>query len=113
MTSKELKSLLRNTGTSRAEWHEMCKSFNSWKQTKELPWLEGLTAGQLFADSMLTSACVSGQWRYAGEWDTLCEEFYMGIGHAVGYPDKMNEYLSFDDFARYCYLCGVRDALNN
>jgi len=60
---------------------------------------------------MLISACISGQWHEPGEWDSLCEEFYMDIGHAVGYPDSMHERLSFDDFARYCYLCGVRDAL--
>ena len=112
MTSKELKRLLKNTGVTHAEWHEMCHSFNEWKQTKELPWLEGLSAGQFFADNILTSACIMSMHDMKPDWDSLCEEFYMDIGHSVGYPDGMNKKLSFDDFARYCYLCGIRDAKN-
>lgn len=113
MDKRQLKHLLKATGTSRAEWCRMCNSYIEWKQTKELPWLEGLTANTLFTDSILTAACVTGKWHESGVWDSLCDEFYMDIGHAVGYPDKMNERLSADDFARYCYLCGVRDATNN
>lgn len=112
MNSKELKRLLKNTGVTRTEWHEICRSFGDWYKEQSFPWLQGITAEQWFVDSMLTSAVISGQWHEPGEWDSLCEEFYMDIGHAVGYPDGMNEKLSFDDFARYCYLCGVRDAMN-
>lgn len=112
MNSKDLKRLLKNTGVPRAKWHEICRSFNEWKQNKELPFIEGLSAGQFFADSVLTAACIMQQFHAQINWDSLYEEFCMDIDHSVGYPDSMNEKLSAEDFARYCYLCGVRDAKN-
>ena len=111
MNKKELKSLLKVTGTSKSELERVVSSWEEfWSSHKEnYPWIQGRTAEQWTKDAMITSALVANR---VGDWSNLMEEYWSDIGHSCGYPDNMNEFLSSDDFARYCYLCGVRDALN-
>lgn len=111
MNAKELKSLLKATGTTKSE---LAKALGSWSgfwtaHKDDYPWIQGQTAEQWTTDAMITSALCANR---VGDWSNLMEEYWTDIGHSVGYPDGMNEKLSPDDFARYCYLCGVRDAMN-
>ena len=110
MNSKELKSLLKTTGISKDEFIRVIESWEEfWSSHKaEYPWIQGRTAEQWTKDAMLTSSLVANR----SDWANLMEEYHMDIGHAVGYPDELNMSMDSDDFARYCYLCGVRDALN-
>lgn len=111
MNRKELKSLLKTTGTT---MKELIKVVDSWEEfwsshKTEYPWIQGRTAEQWTRDCMLTSSLVANR---VGDWANLMEEYWVDIGHQCGYPDDMDKSMSPDDFARYCYLCGVRDALN-
>ena len=112
MNKKELKSLLKNTGTTKDELTKVIESWEDfWSSNKaDYPWIQGRTAEQWTRDAMLTSSLVANR---VGDWDDLMAEYWMDIGHQCGYPDDMNVSMSSDDFARYCYLCGVRDALMN
>lgn len=111
MNKKELNSLLKSTGTSRYELSDTVLSWrNFWSSHKaDYPWIQGRTAEQWTEDAMITSALCANR---VGDWANLMEEYWMDIGHQCGYPDEMDKQLVLDDFARYCYLCGVRDALN-
>ena len=111
MNKKELKSLLKTTGTTRSELTKVVESWEEfWSSHKaEYPWVQGRTAEQWTKDAMITSSLVANR---VGDWANLMEEYWMDIGHSCGYPDDMDTFMSSDDFARYCYLCGVRDALN-
>lgn len=110
MDKKQLKSLLKTTGTTKRELDKVVSSWEEfWSSHKEYyPWIQGRTAEQWTKDAMITSSLVANR----DDWANLIEEYWMDIGHQCGYLDNMNEFLSLDDFARYCYLCGVRDALN-
>lgn len=110
MNKRELKSLLKTTGTTK---RELDKIISSWKEfwsshKAEYPWVQGRTAEQWTKDAMLTSSLVANR----SDWANLMDEYHMDIGHQCGYPDDMDKSMPLDDFARYCYLCGVRDALN-
>ena len=111
MNKKELKSLLKTTGTSKSELNKVIASWEEfWSSHKtDYPWVQGRTAEQWTRDCMITSSLVANR---VGDWANLMEEYWMDIGHQCGYPDDMDTSMSPDDFARYCYLCGVRDALN-
>lgn len=111
MNKRELKSLLKTTGTTK---RELTKVVNSWEDfwsshKAEYPWVQGRTAEQWTKDAMITASLVTNR---VGDWSDLMEECWMDIGHQCGYPDGMDTSMSSDDFARFCYLCGVRDALN-
>ena len=110
MNKRELKSLLKNTGTSRSELTKVIESWEEfWSSHKEnYPWVQGYSAEQWTKDALITSALVANR----DDWSNLMEEYWSDIGHSCGYPDDMDKSMSSDDFARYCYLCGVRDALN-
>lgn len=111
MNYKELKSLLKTTGTTMRELDAVIKSWEEFwsSHKKDYPWVQGRTAELWTRDAMITSSLVANR---VGDWANLMEEYWMDIGHQCGYPDGMNESMLLDDFARYCYLCGVRDALN-
>lgn len=111
MNKKELKSLLKTTGTSKNELTKVVSSWEEfWSSHKEdYPWIQGRTAELWTRDAMITSALVANR---VGDWANLMEEYWVDIGHQCGYLDDINVSMSLDDFARYCYLCGVRDALN-
>lgn len=111
MNKKELKSLLKNTGIT---MRELDAAIESWEEfwsshKKDYPWVQGRTAELWTKDAMITSSLVA---RRVGDWKNLMEEYWMDIGHQCSYPDEMDKQLDAYDFARYCYLCGVRDALN-
>lgn len=111
MNKKELKSLLKNTGTSK---NALTKVVNSWEEfwsshKADYSWIQGRTAQQWTADAMITMSLVTNR---IGDWANLMEEYWMDIGHQCGYSDDINVSMSTDNFVRYCYLCGVRDALN-
>ena len=110
MNKKELKSLLKTTGTTRSELNRVIESWEEfWSSHKaDYPWVRGRTAEQWTKDAMITSALVANR----DDWSNLMDEYWVDIGHQCGYLDDMNVSMSSDDFARYCYLCGVRDALN-
>ena len=110
MAKKELKSLLKNTGTSRSELTKVVSSWEDfWSSHQcDYPWIQGRTATLWTKDAMITASLVANR----DDWSNLMEEYQVDIGHQCGYPDDMNMSMSSDDFARYCYLCGVRDALN-
>ena len=110
MNKRELKSLLKNTGTTKDELNRVIESWEEfWSSHKAVyPWIQGRTAEQWTRDAMIVSSLVANR----SDWPNLMEEYWMDIGHQCGYPDDMNTSMSLDDFARYCYLCGVRDALN-
>ena len=110
MNKKELKSLLKVTGTTKDELTKVVSSWEEYWSThkEEYPWIQGYTARQWTKDAMITSALVTNR----SDWSSLMEEYWMDIGHQCGYPDGMDTSMSSDDFARFCYLCGVRDALN-
>ena len=110
MNKKELKFLLKNTGTSKSELTKVVSSWEDfWSSHKEnYPWVQGYSAEQWTKDAMITSSLVANR----DDWSNLMEEYWSDIGHSCGYPDEVNKQLDADDFARYCYLCGVRDALN-
>lgn len=111
MDKKELKSLLKATGTSKDELNRVIESWEEfWSSNKgKYPWVQGRSAEQWTKDAMITSALVANR---AGDWANLMEEYWVDIGHSCGYADDMDKSMLLDDFARYCYLCGVRDALN-
>ena len=111
MDKKELKSLLKVTGITKDELTRVVSSWEEfWSSHKEdYPWIQGRTAEQWTKDAMITSSLVANR---VGDWANLMEEYWMDIGHSCGYPDGMDKCMLSDDFARYCYLCGVRDALN-
>ena len=111
MDKKELKSLLKMTGTSKGELTKVIESWEEfWSSHKtEYPWVQGCTAELWTKDALITSALIANR---AGDWKSLMEEYWKDIGHQCGYPDYLNVSIPLDDFARYCYLCGVRDALN-
>ena len=110
MNKKELKSLLKKTGTTKSELTKVVSSWEDfWSAHKaDYPWIQGRTAEQWTKDVMITSALVANR----DDWSGLMEEYWMDIGHQCGYPDGMDTSMPSDDFARFCYLCGVRDALN-
>lgn len=111
MNKKELKFLLKLTGTSKTKLTKVVESWEEfWSSHKaEYPWIQGRTAEQWTKDTMITSSLVANR---VGDWANLMEEYWMDIGYQCGYPDDINVSMSPDDFARYYYLCGVRDALN-
>lgn len=111
MTKKELKSLLKVTGTTKRELTKIVSSWEDfWSSHKaEYPWVQGYSAEQWTKDAMITSSLVANR----SDWANLMDEYWMDIGHQCGYPDDMDKSMLSDDFARYCYLCGVRDALMN
>lgn len=111
MNRKELKLLLKMTGTSKNELTKVVSSWEDyWSSHKsDYPWIQGQTAEQWTKDAMVTSALAANR---VGDWKNLMEEYWMHIGYQCDYLDDMNVSMSSDDFARYCYLCGVRDALN-
>lgn len=111
MNKKELKHLMKATGTSQSE---LTKTMDSWeefwyKHREKYPWIQGRTAEQWTKDNMITSSLIANR---VGDWENLMDEYWMDIGHQCGYPDNLHVIMTPDDFARYCYLCGVRDALN-
>ena len=110
MDKKELKSLLKTTGTTKDELTKVVSSWEDfWSSHKEeYPWVQGRSAEQWTKDAMITSSIVANR----DDWANLMEEYWMDIGHQCGYPDAQNVSMSSDDCARYCDLCGVRDALN-
>lgn len=111
MNKKELDSLLKSTGTSKTELTKVIESWEEfWSSHKaDYPWIQGQTAEQWTEDAMITSALCANR---VGDWANLMEEYWMDIGYQCDYPDELDKQLDADDFARYCYLCGVRDALN-
>lgn len=111
MNKRELKSLLKSTGTSKDELTRVVSSWEEfWSAHKaDYPWIQGRTAEQWTKDAMITSALIANR---VGDWANLMEEYWVDIGHSCGYADGMDVSMLSDDFARYCYLCGVRDALN-
>ena len=111
MNKKELKSLLKKTGTTKRELTTLVSSWEDfWSSHKEdYPWVQGRSSEQWTKDAVITASLVANR----SDWDGLLEEYWMDIGHQCGYPDDMDTSMSSDDFARYCYLCGVRDALMN
>lgn len=111
MESKELKSLLKTTGTTKKELTAFVSSWEEfWSSHKEdYPWIQGRTAEQWTKDAMISAALLNHK---VSDWANLMEEYWMDIGHSCGYPDDIHMSMSSNDFARYCYLCGVRDALN-
>lgn len=111
MNKKELKSLLKITGTSKRELEKVVASWEEfWSSHKaDYFWIQGRTAEQWTKDAMLTSSLVANR---VDDWENLMEDYWAYIGYQCGFPDKINKSLSPDNFARYCYLCGVRDALN-
>lgn len=110
MNKKNLKSLLKNTRTSTKELTKVVISWEEfWSSHKaDYPWVQGQTAEQLVKDTVITVSLITKR----VDWADFMEEYWMDIGHQCGYPDEMNKRLNTDDFARYCYLCGIRDALN-
>lgn len=111
MNKKKLKFLLKMAGISKDELNRVIKLWKDfWSfHKKDYPWIQGRTAEQWTRDTIITSSLVS---RRVGDWKNLMEEYWLDIGYQCGYPDDMNKQLDTYDFARYCYLCGVRDALN-
>ncbi len=111
MNKKELKSLLKLTGTSKNVLTEVVSSWEEFwnKHREKYPWIQGRTAEQWTKDAMITSALCANR---IDDWEYLMEDYWMDIGYQCGYTDNMRAFLNYDDFARYCYLCGVRDALN-
>lgn len=111
MNKKELKSLLKTTGTTKEEFKEVVKSWEEfWSAHKaDYPWIEGRTAEQWTKDALITSSLIVHR---VNDWENLMEEYWLDIGYQCGYPDYLNVSMAPNDFARYCYLCGVRDALN-
>ena len=110
MNKRELKPLLKNTGTTMRELDVVIESWEEfWSSHKaEYPWVQGRSVEQWTKDAMITASLVANR----DDWANLMEEYWMDIGHSCGYPDDMDKSMSSDDFARYCYLCGVRDTLN-
>ena len=110
MSNNELKSLLKTTGTTKKELTEKVSSWEDfWSSHKaEYPWVQGRSAEQWTKDAMITASLVANR----DDWSGLMAEYWVDIGHQCGYPDGINVSMPSDNFARYCYLCGVRDALN-
>ncbi len=111
MNRKELKFLLKITCTSK---NKLARTVKSWEEywsshRAEYPWIQGYSAEQWTKDAVVTSALAANR---IGDWENLMEEYWMDIGYQCGFPDKLDKQLDANDFARYCYLCGVRDALN-
>ena len=104
---------MKTTGTTKKELTKVVSSWEEfWSAHKaDYPWIQGRTAEQWTKDAMITSSLVANR---AGDWANLMEEYWMDIGHSCGYTDDMDMSMSSDedDWARHCYLCGVRDALN-
>lgn len=110
MNKREIKFLLKMTGTNKKKLLEVADSWEEfWSSHKaEYPWIQGRTAEQCTKDAMITSALAANR----VDWQNLMEDYWLDIGHQCGYTDDLNKSMLPDDFARYCYLCGVRDALN-